>query len=145
MNEVSDWMAKYQAERANAYQIALQNRREIHATLHSLGAKTVTCTYSGYGDSGQIDDTNIDGIDIGKEMPEVMLTCLDEKGDRVVHPQGLMNALTDMFYTFLEHHHPGYENNDGGQGEFIWDVKENTISLDHGDNYVQTEHTSHEF
>jgi hypothetical protein len=41
-------------------------------------------------------------------------------------------------------HHAGFENNDGGQGDFTWAVGTDSICLVHADNVVVTEETTHE-
>ncbi len=35
------------------------------------------------------------------------------------------------------HHHPGFENNEGGFGELRWDLAADAIALDHGERVTE--------
>lgn len=40
--------------------------------------------------------------------------------------------------------HPGFENNEGAQGEFEWDVTEDKINIEHREFYTEYNDYSHE-
>ncbi len=111
-------------------------RKQLAAKLKELGATHVSVTYSGYGDSGQIDYVST--------TPNV-----DRSGDFDVttHPwypnqtvqRTIDDALTDFLWSLIDKHYGGYENNDGGQGEIEWNVVEDLITLDHSWNITTTE------
>lgn len=103
---------------------------KLHAALKALGVETLSCQYSGYGDSGSMDDPDT--------IPPRDLNVPFDSG------RSLSAALQDYFYEILGAKHGGFENNDGGQGEFYWIIAANILRLEHGDNYVQTEEYSYE-
>lgn len=79
-------------------------RARLLAELRTQNIPSVTMTYSGYGDSGQIEDVTLDH---------------DEVSD----------FLWNMMW--LQHH--GFENNDGGNGEVTWNIEADTIHIIHND------------
>ena len=156
MTEASDFMVQLAAQRSKRLERALANRRQIHVQLVLLGAAHVTCTYNGYGDSGDIEGITVfktfgePGTPAGEELDgwkehEVKLFVGGDDDPNAKEAMTLEKALEALFWDLLEATHPGFENNDGGQGEFEWDVATNELSLDHGDNYTETEHSAHEF
>ena len=104
-------------------------------------------TFDGYGDSGQIDDVSVTAgtphdlaaIEIeqkqaiwGKDTVETVTVAL-------------RTAIEDLGYEFLERTHCGWENNEGGFGEFEFDVPARTITLDFTERYVSCESHWHDF
>ena len=97
-------------------------RAELIVQLRALGINEVTAEYEGYGDSGNVEDVNV-------QPAEVQL------------PEALVTAVGDFAWSLAYHHHPGFENNEGGYGELTWDVSADSITLDHADRYVECSHS----
>lgn len=119
-------------------------REQLLDLFRRNGVTRVDCNYSGYGDSGNLDDPTFDPPNT------INLNAPFARTPHPWYPDQLMemkvgDAVTNIFYQFLEATHAGWENNDGAQGEFFWDIATDKITLDHGENYMQTEHYSHEF
>lgn len=93
--------------------------------LRMAGVTEVVCTYDAYADSGNWEDVTLD--------------C-----GRITPPEDLRDALGDFAWDVAYHHHPGFENNEGGYGEMTWDIIADAISLDHADRFVDTSHSYHE-
>ena len=93
-------------------------RAELLRALRSAGATALAAEYDGCGDSG-----NIEGLHL--------------------EPEGLEPApategrLADFAWAFVCHHHPGFENNEGGLGELRWDLAADAIALDHGERVTE--------
>lgn len=104
---------------------------KLHAALKALGVETLTRGYSGYNDSGYMDDPTT--------SPYVNLDIPFE-GDR-----SLSQAIEEYFYELLGAKHGGFENDDGGQGEFTWDIATNKIRLHHEENVIQQENYNYAF
>lgn len=102
----------------------MASREELLKELREMKIDVVTCSYAGYGDSGQIEEIEF--------QPKAELD------------NDLRNKLEDFFWDLLWAHHAGFENNDGGQGDFTWAVGTDSICLVHADNVVVTEETTHE-
>ena len=118
----AETMAKWQAERDAANRAA---RSELLPQLRAFGITEVIAEYEGYGDSGNVEDVSVQSA--GIELP----------GD-------LRAKVEDFAWVFAYHHHPGFENNEGGYGTLTWDVTADSITLDHADRYVECTHTCDE-
>ncbi len=105
-------------------------KEEILLCLRLVGAARVVIEYDGCGDSGQIES----------------ITVLDTQQREISAPENdkTMQALRDFAYDLLEARHPGWENNDGAYGEFIWDVAEDQLSHTHNDRFTDYNTTEHE-
>src|SRR3546814_10348892 len=55
----------------------------------------------------------------------------------------LTDAIESLAHDLLTDTHAGWENNDGAYGEFVFDVENRTITLDHNDRYTAVESYSH--
>ena len=122
MNELMAFMAQRQAERAaqNA-----KTREGLVALLTAQGVTQIEATYDAYGDSGNVEDISI--------TPDSV--TLDNTTD-----SNLRDLLWSMAYAL----HPGFENNDGGDGEISWDLTSDKMSIDHRERFTDYNHYSHE-
>jgi hypothetical protein len=148
-DQVTDFMKDWDAKQNQRLRVALANRKLLHTILTGLGVIRVTCTYSGYGDSGQIDDLDIfGGTDGFKRLDEVLwkkVSSLTDTRPGVLAVDSVHNALQEMFWDLLMSTHPGFENNEGGQGEFEWLLPEDELKLDHNENVIETISSSDSF
>jgi hypothetical protein len=123
------------------------NRELLIGTLKALNITEVRVNYEGGGDSGDVMDFDV--------IPESSLPLLEsEKLDyHAVHGEfidghyqylssiqskSLNEALTDIALSWVELHHSGWENNDGGQGVILIDVAGNRCDLNHTEFYVES-------
>jgi hypothetical protein len=106
--------AQWRAERETALK---STRAELIAQLRALGISEVTAEYEGYGDSGNVEDVIV----------------------QLLEP--LITAVGDFAWSLAYHHHPGFENNEGGYGTLTWDITGDSITLDHADRYVECSHS----
>ena len=86
--------AQWRAERETTLKAT---RAELIAQLCALGIREVTAEYEGYGDSGNVEDVTV-------QPAEVQL------------PEALATEVGDFAWSLAYHHHPGFENNEGGYG-----------------------------
>jgi len=102
--------------------------------LQDAGIARVEIRFDGCGDSGAVEECAcLDAAGAGIPCPDVTLLegeagSVDRTGSR--EPQSLGQALEQLTYLALEHHHPGWEINDGACGELVIDVAEATFVLD---------------
>lgn len=122
MNELMAFIAKQREEQAarNA-----KTREGLVALLTAQGVTQIEATYDAYGDSG-----NVENIDLTPDS-----VTLDETTD---------SNLRDLLWSVVYDLHPGFENNDGGDGEITWDLVEDTMSIDHRERFTDYNHYSHE-
>lgn len=128
------------------------NRRRLHKALKRLGATSVVVSYSGSGDSGQIDEVSVyrDKEQI-KSQENVSILVASSKWtkdggwiERVKStPLALDAALEQFVYDWIESEHAGWENNDGASGECTITVSSNEFILNHVTYYTESESTEH--
>jgi hypothetical protein len=131
-----------------AEQILAANKTVLFDALAVAGIETVTVTFDGYGDSGQIERIDLEAGEETTPLPsdriEIVRTFYEspeiERQTQTVH-----EAIETLVYDFLRQTHCGWENNDGAYGEFTFDVAERTIKLDYNERYTSSENYSHEF
>lgn len=123
------------------------NRAAVFAALDRHGLETVTLTFDGYGDSGQIDDV----LAVPEKSLDLSAITLTQKAVRrnnsVIETvcTDLRAALESLCYALLEDVHCGWCNNEGGSGAFVFDTGEGTIRLDFDERYTATETHMYQF
>ena len=101
-------------------------RKELFDTLKMYGIVQVIIHYSGAGDSGQTDDISI--------KPEKRDEMLDEK---LESGKTIREALDEFAWQGIEENEGGFYNNDGGDGQIIFDVNERTVKMEHNNNVME--------
>ena len=124
------------------------NKASLFAALRDAGITTVIVTFDGYDDSGQIENIEARGSDGPADIPAtpVEIARLDfpaTEPERLTEPLG--EAIETLAYAFLEQTHGGWENNGGAFGDFVFDVAEETITLDYNERIETSENYSHAF
>lgn len=120
-------------------QLAEENAKKravLHDWLISAGIDRVEADYDAYGDSG-----NIESVELLRKEPKVVLPEPNDAalaGNENLY-RSVLGAITDDQMTWLQDFlwmvvyalHPGFENNDGGYGEIVWDLSRDAISVEH--------------
>lgn len=134
-----------------------EDRTRIMNLLASLGATRIEITFSGGGDSGEVDSaTLLDAIGNELPMPDMKVqgwekTKVWEKGGCTVtiEPKVMTinELLIQMTYDALEETSLDWYNNEGGAGEMIIDFRESPprLELEVGINYTETSDHSFKF
>lgn len=124
------------------------NKAALFDVLAAARITTVTVTFDGSGDSGQVEDIDAWRGDELADLPPDEITiasaCWGDPGF-AARTMPVEQAIEQLAYDLLSMTHGGWENNDGAYGEFTFDVATRVISLDHNDRYTATEYYSHEF
>ena len=117
------------------YRRGLENiRRRLPSAMQALkavGIVRVVVAYDGCGDSGQIENIDYFGPDEAR---------LDPAGKARLSEHELM----DLFYDLTQLRHPGWENNDGAWGNFVWDLTTDTLHHTHNALITDYDTTEHE-
>jgi hypothetical protein len=106
------------------------NHAALSALLRERGVAVVRAHYEGSGDSGQFEEFEI--VDAGGRAGDEKLSAEEEA------------RLKGHFYDLLECRHGGWENNEGGYGDFQWTVTSDELTHDHNDYFQDVENTYHE-
>tara|TARA_Y100000034_G_C6811023_1_gene364481 strand:- start:78 stop:659 length:582 start_codon:yes stop_codon:yes gene_type:complete len=167
----AEFHREWEAKRAAAQKVMLGNLGNVWKALKENKIRSVLLEYSGSGDSGQFDyllyqledESERHGLlDCGYgyapaeskgalesfPVPQLVRSrdfiegkLVESEGHKDV---GIHQALENIGYLFLDQHHGGWENNEGGQGRITWDVGTETMTMEHGQNYMETEESTHE-
>lgn len=125
------------------------NKAALFAALAAAGVHTVVVAFDGSSDAGQIESA--DGLDAASNLVEIPATEIEmqsiafEIDEITVTSVRLSEAIETMAYELLEQAHDGWENNDGGFGEFTFTVAEQSITLDFNERFTDSTHHQHEF
>ncbi len=98
--------------------------RTLTALLRAQGVTRIKARYDGYGDSG-----NVEEIAVTPEAADV---------------SAVETRLTDFVWGVAYDLHPGFENNDGGEGTLRWDVTADRIDVDHANMIMERDDYQHE-
>ncbi|HQR19549.1 MAG TPA: hypothetical protein PKV98_01695 [Burkholderiaceae bacterium] len=123
------------------------NKAAVLAALRALNVSTIRVTYSGSGDSGQLDQ-----VDVEPPLPEnpapvemkereyvkfdEVARCWETAEKLVERP--LEDAVESLCWDAIEAHCSGFENNDGGDGTWVLDVATGKYTLDHTNYYTES-------
>lgn len=131
---MSDFAAR-QAERDARVCSEIQHLKQlVIAPLQAAGISRVEIRFDGCGDSGAVEETVcLDATGAVVSCPDVAVArsaIAMDRANGADHAQTLAEALESLTYLALEHHHPGWEINDGACGELVVDVGEPGFVLD---------------
>jgi hypothetical protein len=143
-----DFMAFYAAHQKALSQTNLANKSNVFAALAAASITTVTVAFDGGGDSGQINEVVAKKADTAVELPSVQIdfhgvSWNDNKP--TTSKCTLADAIEALCFDYLSQEHGGWENNDGGQGEFLFNVAEQSIELDFNQFFTDSTNHTHTF
>jgi hypothetical protein len=145
---VQDWTARAQAHERLVAQLFPANKKAIFAALAAAGVSSVTVTFDGYGDSGQIESIQAIAAEAPVDLPPDEIAFAVAQCDRTEpesRPATVADAIEQLVYDLLARTHGGWELNEGSWGEFVFHVAIETITLDFQQRYVSCDSFSHEF
>jgi len=112
--------ARLAAARREAEAAMRSTRAKLLEQIRAKGIEIIEAEYDGYGDSGNVNEIT---AGMGHELE---------------------NAVICFVWDFAYDRHPGFENNEGGQGTLTWDIVADSITLSHGNNFVEIDHSYEE-
>ncbi len=143
MGSWEDMMKEYKAE-------AKRSKDALLPILKENGIKYAAISYNGYGDSGQVEQISVYSFD-REDAPEDVYDGVCQIDIPKVNvtidgrPNNLEEHLSQIGWAMAYNAHPGFENNEGGQGTVIIDVDASKVTINHGINYTQIEDSTVEF
>ena len=124
------------------------NKAVLFDALTPAGITSIHVDFDGEGDSGQINGVSVRAGDQPAQLPATHVTlqqlCWGQT-EPTISEIALAEAIETLCYDYLEQEHGGWENNDGGYGEFTIDVAERTIELAFYSRYTDYNKFSHSF
>jgi hypothetical protein len=136
------------------------NRKAVMDKLAELGVTLVAVDYDGGCDSGQIEMVRFfTGLDAASKLIEgddlapiraAGISWHDSHTNTWPQPaptvgqKPLDQAIEALCYDYLSVHHGGWENNEGANGEFAFDVTTGAVTLTHNERYTEYNTTEHD-
>lgn len=152
MTDPTDPIRSYEAAQADferRFSISLvATKTTIFDVLASAQIAMVAVGFDGSGDSGQIDEPTAYGADDSKlPLPAVdVIVTIEEFGrEAAPGPRVLNDAIRDLASSLLERQHGGWEDNEGGFGEILFDTAERSITIEFNERFVDTKRVEHRF
>lgn len=146
---MSDIVADIEAETSQRAALRPANKSAVFAALAGAGIATVTVSFDGYGDSGQIESFEArDAANTNLPLPDQTISIVVIVwGQREPESRSmtLTEAIEHLVYDALSETHGGWELNEGAYGEFVFDVTPQEIRLDYHERMTVTEFSSHTF
>lgn len=144
--DAESWFAKERTRAELAQSLLPTNKTVLFDTLTAAGIAVIVVTFDGYGDSGQIENIEVQGETTDLPATAIEFASVDWGGTEISrHQLGTREAVEAMVYALLEQTHCGWENNEGAYGEFTFDVADRSITLDYNERYESSEYTQHIF
>jgi hypothetical protein len=120
--------------------------------LKDKNVKTFSVSFDGGGDSGQIEDVDLDNkiLDEVIEGASVSKGCVwDNETNKSVKKMSenatVREIIDTICYDVLEQTCGGWEINEGSYGTFTFDVSKRKVSLDFNERIIETNHTEYSF
>lgn len=146
--DVATWEAERRAREAAQTAIRPANKAALFTALSAAGITSVDVSFDGYGDSGQIEsiDAKADGADVPLPETTVTLTMIGWRDtDLTERSMSVHDAIEHFAYDCLAQTHGGWENNEGAFGTFVFDVADQSITLDYNQRLEDVESFEHAF
>ena len=125
------------------------NKSAVFNALAEAAIQTVVIEFDGCGDSGQLENiTGLDAENAEIPLPEANIEIREVQSEGpsiLVVKRPVRDVLETLAYDFLEQTHDGWENGDGGHGEFTFDVATRSITLDYNERFTDSTNYQHEF
>ena len=134
-----------------SFEAVRANRQPLLTALAALGITQLVIRYEGGGDSGDVSELEIfpeslAQANIADTLKTQQLSCYYLAGEYQdgeyryflqEQQSSIDEALRDFVLTWVDAHHGGWENNDGGSGTMTINVTEGTFRLEHTEYYTE--------
>lgn len=145
---LSDWETKAAAQVKLDAELFTLNKTALLNALALAGVTRIVVSFDGYGDSGQIENVEVQAGDDSVTMPRAAIEIGDASWDQPEPKRSsvtIAEAVERLAYDVLERTHCGWENDDGAYGDVLFDVAEGVITLDYNERYTASENYTHAF
>jgi len=142
------WEVERRAHEAAQAAIRPTNKSALFIVLSAAGITSVDATFDGYGDSGQIESIEAKADTAVIPLPDatVTLTIIGWRDtDPTERTLSVRDAIEHFAYDCLAQTHGGWENNEGAFGTFVFDVADQSITLDYNQRFEDVESFEHAF
>lgn len=146
-SSVSEWLVRENACAQLCRTIITENKRALLDVLATSGITAVIVQFDGCGDSGQVEDIEVQGED-RPDIPSGTINLARVSWDdlKIQHTTtSVREAIDTLVYDLLSETHRGWENNEGAYGTVTFDVGKRSILLEFNERHTESDHSEHEF
>jgi hypothetical protein len=125
--------------------VYMENLRVILPVLRERGVTAVTVNFEGSGDEGTIDSVSFDGAELNASAVRVEVSAVERHFDegrwiytRQMERTDLESAIRDLTDDYLEETSINWYDGQGGFGELVINVSEETVQLTINGNYTES-------
>ncbi|WP_338333697.1 DUF6878 family protein [Acetobacter sp. LMG 32666] len=124
-----------------------EDRATVMTALKACGITKVVIRYDGYGDSGGVEDCQVEGGQGQESLSVPVQTKLVDwlSSEAASHTAPLSEVLETLAMQYVAVEHCGWENNEGGSGDVTFDPVADTITVSHTENYISHEDFMHTY
>jgi len=163
---IADYTAAHTEFRKLQISILRKAKPILFGALETAGITRVTVSFDGSGDSGQIEsveayDAESQKVDLPTEPITYPFATMEGRYDpcsetpseqrftgyevqEIEKSSLIQDIIEEIFWDFIGAKHGGWENNDGGYGECVFEVESQTIRLEMNERYTETNYYEHE-
>jgi hypothetical protein len=148
MSDLQEITSAYERHAALLRRTTESNKAALFDALVAAGITTVVVTFDGEGDSGQIEDVRAYVADAEVTLPSAEVpwhVAPWNASEPELTKTALDEAVRDLCWDYLSGEHGGWENNDGGFGEFTLNVAGREVDLEFKARFTDTTHFHHTF
>lgn len=148
MSDTENFTELYENHRKALEEANQVNKAAVFDALSAAGVTSVTVSFDGEGDSGQIEDIRADTNGKPYELPEKQIDIQRVGwgiGKSDTQQTTLHDAIEQLCYDYLSQEHEGWGNDDGAFGEFTFEVAGRTIALEFNGRFSDFTTSSHTF
>jgi hypothetical protein len=148
MNDTDTVMSDYERNRQARAKLSEGNKGAVFEALAAGNITRVQVEFDGEGDQGQIESVIAFRGEERSELPKTTVPVQNVSwgnAESVTTESTLESAIETLCYDYLEESHGGWENNDGGYGEFHLDVAKRTVELEFNGRFTHTFTSNHSF
>ena len=145
---MDEWEIKAVAQAKLEAELFTLNKSALLNALALAGVTRVVVSFDGYGDSGQIENVEVQAGDDQVAMPGAAIEFYEAIWDQAEPRRssaGIAAVVESLAYDVLQKTHCGWENSDGAYGDVIFDVADGVITLDYNERYTASENYTHAF
>lgn len=143
-----DFETRYAQHKELCAKVNDLNKTVLFDALASTSITIIHVEFDGEGDSGQINGVAAFNGEEPAKLPQstVAIQTVSWGTTEILTAQStLEKAVENLCYDYLEQTHGGWENNDGGYGEFRIDVAKRSIELEFNGRFTDTWTDIHTF
>lgn len=134
-NAADEWLKDYFANLANRQAKGVAGLRDAIPFLARLGITSITMSYEGSGDSGDIEDIFITSKENAPKTCEELDAALKKFPEELnAYKRFCVNELKERVFEILP---PGFEINDGSYGEVIINCETGKIHRENNERFTE--------